>query len=56
MLSCGFEPDGLDERIKIIDDAVVKAIELRSLFVRDFGISADGAKKARGQWGVDALE
>jgi hypothetical protein len=32
VLSCGFEPDGRDERIKIIDDAVVKAIELEIAF------------------------
>jgi hypothetical protein len=30
-LSCGFEADGLDERVEIIDDAVVEAIELRAL-------------------------
>jgi hypothetical protein len=54
-LSCGFEADGQDERIKIIDDAVVKAIELRSPLVREFGICADGAKKAGGQRGIDPL-
>jgi hypothetical protein len=56
VLSCGFEADGLDERIEIIDDAVVEAIELRALLVRDFGISAERAKKTCGQRGVDALE
>ena len=56
VLSCGFEADGLDERIEIIDDAVVEAIELRALVVRDFGISAERAKKTCGQRGVDALE
>ena len=36
MLSCGFEANGLDERIEIIDEAVVEAIELRALLVREF--------------------
>jgi hypothetical protein len=52
---CGFEADGLDECIKVIDDAVV-AVELRSLLVMDSGIGADGAEKACGQRGVDAFE
>jgi hypothetical protein len=56
VLSCGFETDGLDERIKIIDYAVVEAVELRALLVREFGICADGAKKAGGQRGIDPLE
>ena len=55
-MSCGFEADGSYERIKIIDDAVVEAIELRSLLVREFAICADGAKKAGGQRGIDPLE
>jgi hypothetical protein len=29
--SRGFETDGLDEGIEIIDDALIEAIELRSL-------------------------
>jgi hypothetical protein len=52
VLSCGFEANGLDERVEIIDNAVVEAIELRALLVIDFGISADRAKKTCGQRGV----
>jgi hypothetical protein len=56
-LSCGsFEPDSVDECIKIIDDAVVEAVELRSPLLSDSGIGCDGAKKTRGERGVDALE
>ena len=56
-LSCGrFEPDSVDECIKIIDEPVVETVELRSPLVSDSGIGADGAKKTRGQRGVDALE
>jgi len=44
VLSCGsFEPDSLDEYIKVIDDAVVEAVELRSPVVSDSGIGAEGA-------------
>jgi hypothetical protein len=32
-LSCGFEPNGLDEGIEAIDNALIEAIELRSLRV-----------------------
>ena len=53
---CSFESDSLDECIKVIDDPVVEAVELRSPLVSDSGISADGTKKSRGQRGVDALE
>jgi hypothetical protein len=56
VLLCGFEADGRDERIKIVDNAVVETIELRSLRVRDFGIGADGAEKTCCQRGVDSLE
>jgi hypothetical protein len=48
-LSCGFEADGLDECIKVIDDAVIEAVELGSLFIPDSSIGADGAEKACGQ-------
>jgi len=30
VLSCGFEADGCDERIKIIDNAIVETIERRA--------------------------
>src|SRR6516164_2184486 len=56
-LSCGsFEPDSLDECIKVIDDSVVDAVELSSPLVSDSGVGADGVKKTRGERGVDALE
>jgi hypothetical protein len=32
-LSCGFEPDGADEGIKVIDNALIEAIELRALLM-----------------------
>ena len=55
-LSCGFEADGLDECIKVIDDAVIEAVELGSLFIPDSSIGGDGAEKACGQRCVDAFE
>ena len=56
MLRCGFEADSLDECVKVIDDAVVEAIELRALLIRDSGIGADGAEETRRERGVDSFE
>jgi hypothetical protein len=56
VLLCGFQTNGRDEGIKIMDNAVVETIELRSLPVRDFGIGVDRAEKTCCQRGVDSLE
>ena len=57
MLSCsGFEADGPDECIKIIDDPIVEAVELGSPLVGDSGIGADRAEETRSQRGVDSFE
>jgi hypothetical protein len=56
LLSCGFEPSGLDEGIEVIDNALIEAIELRSLGVVDSSIRADGAEKAGGKRGIDTFE
>ena len=55
MLRCGFEADSLDECVKVIDDAVVEAVKLRPLLIRDFGIGVDGAEETRRERGVRAL-
>jgi hypothetical protein len=45
-LSCGgLEADGLDESVKVIDDAVVEAVELRALLVGDSDVGADGLRR-----------
>jgi hypothetical protein len=49
LFSFGFEPSGLDEGIEVIDNALIEAIELRSLGVVDSSIRADGAEKAGGK-------
>jgi hypothetical protein len=54
--SRGFEADGLDECIEIIDDTLVEAVELRSPLGFEASIWLDGAEKACGEWGIDALE
>jgi len=54
--SRGFEADGSDEGIEIVDDALVEAIELRSPLRFEPGICFDGAEKACREWGIDALE
>ena len=57
MLSCsGFEADGPEECIKIIDDPVVEAVELGSPLVGDSGIGAGRAEETRSQRGVDSFE
>jgi hypothetical protein len=56
LLSCGFEPSSLDEGIEVIDNALIKAIELRSLRVVDSSIRADGAEKAGDKRGIDTFE
>ena len=55
-MSCGFEADGADEGVEIIDDALIEAVELRSLLLIDLAICADGAEKAGGERRIDAFE
>ena len=55
-MSRGFEADGADEGIEIIDDALIEAIELRSLLLVEPGIRADGAEKTSGKRCIDAFE
>jgi hypothetical protein len=54
--SCGFETDGLDEDIKIIDDALVKAVEWRSPFGFESSIWFDRAEKACRERRIDPFE
>ena len=54
LLRCGFEADSLDECVKVIDDAVIEAVELRPLLIRDFGVGADGAEETLRKRRVDA--
>jgi hypothetical protein len=55
-LSCGFEPDGADESIEVIDNALIEAIELRALLMVDSSIRTDGTEKARGKRSIDTFE
>src|SRR6266852_8471117 len=54
--SRGFEPDGSDEGVEIVDDALIKAIELRSPLGLESGICIDGAEKACRERRIDAFE
>jgi hypothetical protein len=56
ILSCGFEANGADQRIEIIDDALVEVIELRPLLLVEAIVCADGAEQAGGQRCIDAFE
>ena len=54
--SSGFEADGADKFIEIIDDALVEAVELGALPRRQPGVPLDGVEKAGGERRIDALE
>ena len=54
--SRGFETDGLDEEIKIVDDALVKAVELRSAFGFEPSVWLDRAQNACGERRIDPFE
>ena len=54
--SRSFEADRADERVEIVDNALIKAIELGSVFGLQASITSDGAEKARSERGIDALE
>jgi hypothetical protein len=43
--SCGFETNGLDEEIKIVGDALVKAVEWRSPLGFEASVWFDRAEK-----------
>jgi hypothetical protein len=53
--SC-FGANGAGEFVKIIDDALAEAVELRPFRARQLGVCLDGVEKAGGERGVDALE
>jgi len=54
--SRGFETDGSDEGIEIVDDALIEAIELRSPLGFEPSICLDGTEKTCHEWGIDAFE
>ena len=54
--SRGFEADGSDEVVEIVDDALIEAIELRSSLGFEPGICGDGAEKTCREWRIDAFE
>jgi hypothetical protein len=54
--SRGFEADGLDQGVEIVDDALIEAIELRSPLGFEPGVCFDWTEKACRERGVDALE
>ena len=56
MESRGFEADGSDEGIEIVDDALIEAIELRSPLGFELGVCFDGAEKACRERCIDAFE
>ena len=55
-VSGGFESDGVNERVEVVDDALVEAIELRSTLAGKRGVGRHRRQQAGGQGSVDALE
>jgi hypothetical protein len=54
--SRGFETDGSDEGIEIINDALIETIELRSPLGFEPNVCFNGAEKACREWGIDSFE
>jgi hypothetical protein len=55
-LSCGFEADGANGGIEIIDNALIEAIKLRPPLGLKPCVCFDGAEKTCGEWRVDTFE
>jgi hypothetical protein len=46
------EPDKLDERVEVVDDALIKPVERRSVFAAQLGIGRYSRKKGRSERGM----
>ncbi len=55
-MSRGFESDCVDERVEVIDDALVEAIELRSALAGKRCVGPHRRQQAGGQRSVDTFE
>jgi hypothetical protein len=55
-LGGGLEPDGTQEGVEVIDDALVQAIKCATLLFRKFAIAGNGFEKPCSKRGIDALE
>ena len=55
-MSCGFESDSPNERVEVIGDALVKAVELRASLIGELGVGSERRKQPGRQGSVDALE
>jgi hypothetical protein len=53
--SRGFEADGSDAGIAIVDDTLIEAIELRLPLRFEPSVCFDGAEKACCEWGIDSF-
>ena len=47
--SCGFETDGLNERVEVVDDALIEPVEERSVLTAQLGVGSYCGEKAGGQ-------
>ena len=56
LLSRGFETDGLNERVEVVNDALIEPAELRSALAAQLGVGRHWGKKVGSQRSVDAFE
>jgi len=52
----GFEADGLQQLIQIIDDTLIEAIQLRAFLLLKFGITLDRLQETSGERRLDSLK
>jgi hypothetical protein len=50
--SCGLEADKLDERVEVVDDALIESVEWRSVLAAQLGVGPYWREEASGQRGV----
>jgi hypothetical protein len=56
LISSGFEADGTDEAVEIVDNSLIEAIELGSLLGLESGVGGNRTEQAGGERRIDALE
>src|SRR5213593_3627956 len=56
LVSGGFETDGVHKFVEIVNDALIEAVQLRSLLPLELAVCRDGRQQTGSQGRVDPLE
>src|SRR2546422_6455668 len=56
LVSGGFETDGVHKFVEIVNDALIEAVQLRSLLPLELAVCRDGRQQIGSQGRVDPLE